>query len=472
MTLLPVQPGVAAGTTPGAAQSPGSEGRPLFVTNSRSDTIAGFTVGEDGSPVSNGSPVPTEPDGGPSGIVMAPDGHTAYVANRTAGTVLAFAVGKDGTLAPVSDPEPTGGKMPFGMALAPDGRTLYVSNIQSSTISVFAVGDDGTLALSGDPIPTESVQPRGLAITPDGRFLYVGHGIPLADPTNDLDRYAIEADGSLSAPRTVATIGGAGTGMGITPDGRFLYVATTNSDQLFGFSIGADGDLTGAPGSPYAVPDHAEGIALSPDGRFLFLASAGQVRPDTNRAVSAFTVGDDGALDPVAGSPFEAGAGPVGIAVTPDGRFLYVSHFDGDEVYGFAIAPDGTLTRTAGSPVPSGGHAPAFMSLAIVPDQGPMAALSTAPATVKAGHPVRLNATASTDPDGAIARYDWDFGDGTVLRDAGPRTRHVYSTSGTFTAEITVTDDEGCSTTRVFTGQLALCNGSHAATATATVTVR
>jgi DNA-binding beta-propeller fold protein YncE len=335
---------------------------------------------------------------------------------------------------------------------------------------VFAIGADGTLTLQGVPVPALA-EPRGLAVTPDGRFLYVGHGDPGTNPTDSLERFAIGADGTLSGRSTVATTGGAGTGMGITPDGRFLYVATTTTNQLFGFSIGEDGGLTAVPGSPYSVSAFPEGIAIAPDGHHLFLASPGPVRPDTIHAVSAFTIGHDGVLQPVPGSPFQAGAGPVGIGVTPDGRFLYVSDFDGNDLNGFAIGSGSALTKTPGSPVSSGGQAPGFMSVAITPDQGPRAELSIAAGPVRAGRVAGLYANASTDPNSTVARYDWDFGDGTVLRDGGPEPHHIYTTPGTFTARVTVTDDEGCSTTRVFTGQATLCNGSDAATATVTVTV-
>lgn len=453
-----------------AVTSQAAQGRGVYVTNSLSDTVAAFTVGPDGSPIPNGAPVPTQPQSGaPGGIVMTPDAHTAYVVERNADEVQAYRVDADGTLSPLSDPVSTGGQTPFGVAVAPDGRTLYTANLDSGTISVFAIGADGTLTLRSDPVPT-TPNPRGLAVTPDGRFLYVGHGVPLTDPTNTLDRFTIGPDGTLSGRSTVAAAGGAGSGMGITPDGHFLYVATT-TDQLFAFRIGEDGHLTAAPGSPYSVADHPEGVAMAPDGSRLFLASPSQVRPDTVHAVSAFTIGKDGALHTVPGSPFEGGAGPVGTGVTPDGRFLYVSHFDGNELYGFTIGPAGALTRTSGSPVPSGGQAPAFEALTIAPDQGPTATLSTPAGPSPAGRTIALNAKASTDLDGTIARYDWDFGDGSVLHNAGPEPHHTYAARGTYTARVTVTDNENCSTTRVFTGQTTLCNGSNAATDTVTVTV-
>lgn len=39
--------------------------------------------------------------------------------------------------------------------------------------------------------------------------------------------------------------------------------------------------------------------------------------------------------------------------------------------------------------------------------------------------------------------YDWDFGDGTVLLDAGPSVEHAYGDDKTYTVVLTVTDDDG-----------------------------
>jgi uncharacterized repeat protein (TIGR02543 family) len=54
---------------------------------------------------------------------------------------------------------------------------------------------------------------------------------------------------------------------------------------------------------------------------------------------------------------------------------------------------------------------------------------------------VQFDASGSFDPDGSIVRYDWDFGDGTILDDGGATPSHTYTTEGTFVATVTVTDD-------------------------------
>lgn len=85
------------------------------------------------------------------------------------------------------------------------------------------------------------------------------------------------------------------------------------------FSVSAsDGSLTEVPLSPFPTGERPVGIAVHPDGRFLYVVNA------SNSTVSAHEV------DPSTGRVTLLGAFPTGLAgssvyVEPTGRFVYVT---------------------------------------------------------------------------------------------------------------------------------------------------
>ncbi|MHC4661211.1 MAG: PKD domain-containing protein, partial [Planctomycetota bacterium] len=73
----------------------------------------------------------------------------------------------------------------------------------------------------------------------------------------------------------------------------------------------------------------------------------------------------------------------------------------------------------------------------------PTAVLSANPESGNAPLEVAFNAGGSSDPDGVITSYEWDFGDG-ITAD-GVSVNHTYQNPGTYTATLTVTDNLGTS---------------------------
>lgn len=92
----------------------------------------------------------------------------------------------------------------------------------------------------------------------------------------------------------------------------------------------------------------------------------------------------------------------------------------------------------------------------------PVARLSVSPTTGAAPLAVTASGNGSTDSDGTIVQYDWDFGDGSAA--SGPSAQHTYATVGEFIVKLTVTDDRGATGTATATvtatGTLAVYNGS------------
>jgi|GEM_PF-2718480 len=61
---------------------------------------------------------------------------------------------------------------------------------------------------------------------------------------------------------------------------------------------------------------------------------------------------------------------------------------------------------------------------------------------------IHFDASASTDPDGTIESYEWDFGDGDS--GTGEKVSHTYGETGDYEVTLTVTDDGGLQDTSSF----------------------
>lgn len=94
-----------------------------------------------------------------------------------------------------------------------------------------------------------------------------------------------------------------------------------------------------------------------------------------------------------------------------------------------------TVTSTDGA------VATAAKEIYVIPDNVlPSADFTWSPAEIIAGQPVRFTDT-STDSDGEITGWAWDFGDNAASGDPNPE--HTYTAEGFYLVTLTVTDDLG-----------------------------
>lgn len=79
------------------------------------------------------------------------------------------------------------------------------------------------------------------------------------------------------------------------------------------------------------------------------------------------------------------------------------------------------------------------------PNEPPVARLSTVESSGSTPFRVQLDASESSDPDGQIASYAWDFGDG--AKASGAAAEHTYGAVGMYVVALTVRDDDGAEAT-------------------------
>lgn len=75
-----------------------------------------------------------------------------------------------------------------------------------------------------------------------------------------------------------------------------------------------------------------------------------------------------------------------------------------------------------------------------VTNLNPQADFAFQPSSVITGEVVRFT-DASTDEDGSVTSWDWDFGDGSSAATRNPS--HTYDSAGTYQVSLTVTDNDG-----------------------------
>ncbi|HZS40527.1 MAG TPA: hypothetical protein VFF06_27030 [Polyangia bacterium] len=290
----------------------------------------------------------------PEQVVVGPDGR-GFVTVRDAGEVAMIAPGATEVKARMK----LGGE-PYGLALAADGKTLFVSLARSGVIVALdaaSLAERFRVAVDADP--------RGLAVSPDGEKLFVAHltgrsvsVIDLAAAELGRGAGAIRRIGLPGADRgEMARLAGAGGRMpnltfaiALSPSGHRAYVPHVLEDtgqnvqpevRSSGYGAGTFDPIVAtltaidADAEELIDPSVDNATSLSMSLRGFSQPRAVLVDPVYSRVFVAGLGSDDvrvlgtGLTDPLRSSSLPgiyigANAGPKGLAISPDGKRLYV----------------------------------------------------------------------------------------------------------------------------------------------------
>jgi len=400
------------------------DGKSASVINTQTDAVVG-------KPIELGSKA--------SAVAIVPGG-AAYVAESENNSVTAI----DPRTGTILKTIPVGGS-PEYVAVSPDGKTLYVTDVEGEEVSVVETVTDTVQ----ESIPVGG-KPYTVAFAPSGQFAYVSVGNTLVTINSAVGEVVGKPIPIGEGPHVIA----------FSPDGTTVYVSEEESQAVGIVSTALREEVGSIPLPPGAQP---WGVAVSPDGRWLYVSN--QIDAGT---VTVFST----ATHKQIGEPIEVGERPFELAFTPNGKTLYVADYKSNDV-----TPIDTETLQALTPIPMPGLGP--WQLAITPDQSPTAAFSVTGITAPSS--ATFDGGASTDPDGRVSHWAWEFGDGNFASEVssnlgttalGPNAVHSYPGPGTYPATLTVLDNEGCGVEEVFTGRTAYCSGNPLARVTHPVTVK
>ena len=161
-----LNPGSAEGAVAHAAPGSGPrhlayspDGSIVYVINELSNTITGYAFADGG--LTERQTIPTLPEGfsgenTTAQIAVTPDGLHLYGSNRGHDSIAIYSIGEDGQLTLVGH-QATGGENPRNFALDPTGAWLLAANQTTGNVIVFRRDPDtGLLTRTGDPVEIPS----------------------------------------------------------------------------------------------------------------------------------------------------------------------------------------------------------------------------------------------------------------------------------------------------------------------------
>ncbi len=309
---------------------------------------------------------------GATGIVSADAVRFAYSSNDLDHSLARYVINPDSGQLRFLDYLPLGKSSPE-VVLDPSGQFLLALSQGINRVFVYRINHQtGELAaVAGSPFDIQGASPYQISFHPSGRYFYIalrfsGVGAYVFDP----DTGAVTPLPGSPYPGEERT-----RGVVITADGGFLYAMNSYSNSISAFAVDAQtGGLRALPGSPFIVGNLGDieyasflsaeitskaggvpyGMLLASQGRFLLVSNMASANVNVFRRNST-----TGLLSEVAGSPFFVGFNPTGIALHPEGRFVYVLRGRDSLIEVLELDPGtGRLTPMPGGTYESGGEGP------------------------------------------------------------------------------------------------------------------
>jgi 6-phosphogluconolactonase (cycloisomerase 2 family) len=328
-------------------------GRFAFVANyqgnpNNTGSVSAFTITPATGSLTAVAGSPFIDDNGAYAVAVDVTGAFAYVANQAAVDVTIFTVDQTSGALTVKGSVGTTGTVGASIAVAPSNQYVYVGGYGTTAGSVYGLVNSppGTLASVPNAPVVAGNTPLGIAVDPTSSFVFAS-----ASSESHLFSYLINGDGSLTAATNSPVSAGSGPqGVAVWPLGTassgYVYTATSGDLYVHGFSYDSTGNLTQLLTSPYNTYGAGpEGIAIDPQGKYLYSTNY------VDGTVSSFSINPaNGALTPLTVNPPATGnmnhvatPGPIDVKVDPSGQYVYVANYNDNSISMFSSSA-GILT--------------------------------------------------------------------------------------------------------------------------------
>jgi 6-phosphogluconolactonase (cycloisomerase 2 family) len=275
--------------------------------------------------------------GNQGAVVLTPNQRWLLAVNAGSDSISVFAVRPFGLS--LRDVEPSNGSQPVSLAVR--GRLVYVLNAQSDTISGFRLTASGRLR----PIPGSTVAlsgggtaPAQIAFTPDGESLVVTE-----KATSNIVTFPVDRHGVAGAGKVQPSNGATPFGFAFARHDQLLvseaFGGAPDASAVSSYDVGEDGTLATIAASVPTTETAACWVAVTPDGRYAYVTNTG------SGTVSGYSVGYDGSLALLDedGRTATTGDGPIDLGISGNGRFLYTLNAGASTISSFRVHEDGSL---------------------------------------------------------------------------------------------------------------------------------